>query len=149
MLKGAVKSREKSDRGCGASPAAPCAIETKRAGFISRRLLVADMLRLGLRHSRGPIVCSSGSLQMPPCLMIQVFSYKNRQPGPKRHDRVHAGQCDHPSGCWMPLIIHPLGELLQNHPWLPDVSRKDIWIQTDQMFGEIDQKESADAHSNG
>src|SRR2546421_11087129 len=49
----------------------------------------------------------------------------------------------------MPLIVHTLSELLQNHPWLTDVASKDVWIQTDQMFGEIDQKEGADAHSDG
>jgi len=54
-LKGSLTCVEEADRGCGASPAAALAIETKRAEFTSAPRFVADTLRLGLRHSRGPI----------------------------------------------------------------------------------------------
>src|SRR6266850_1114957 len=58
------------DRGCGASPAAACEIETERDGFNSTWPLVSDPLRLGFRHSRGP---AFEKLRCVSCLLRGLF----------------------------------------------------------------------------
>src|SRR6266404_6215478 len=82
-------------------------------------------------------------------LVVKVLSDKDSQASPKVHERIGAGQYNHFPHFGMPLIVHALCELLKGYPGVDYIPGEDVGIQSDQVFGEVYQKERADAYCDG
>ena len=73
-------------------------------------------------------------------LMIQVLPTENHEATSKGSDRIDAREQDHFGNLRAPLVIHALGELLKGDPGETDVSCENVRIESDQMFGEVNEE---------
>src|SRR5689334_19434175 len=81
--------------------------------------------------------------------MIEIFAGEDHQTGGEADEGGGGGAENHFSDLDMPAVIHALSELLQDDPGVTHVLGEDIRVEADEVFGEVDDEDRADADGDG